>query len=218
MKEVANHTRSILEKLAPKYLRGTLIDVGAGKGKYRDLLAPYIATYTPIDDLSSDYQFKSASDAESINVADASKLPFPDRSFDSALCTKLIEHVENPAEVMREISRVLKPGGYLILSSDWFTPYHREPKDYWRFSVDGYQYLAHVANLEWVECYQQGGTMTAIHYIFWRTIELHGGKFGRRAYRFFEPVRNLGERLFGWIDHRLKTPDGVGHVVVLRKP
>ena len=45
-----------------------------------------------------------------------SKLPFANDSFDIVLSSQVIEHLENPFNYLREIERVLKPGGYFILS------------------------------------------------------------------------------------------------------
>ena len=47
----------------------------------------------------------------------AVQLPFPDASFDLVTCLEGIEHVENHFKMLREIGRVTKPGGSLILST-----------------------------------------------------------------------------------------------------
>lgn len=212
------YTRTILEKIAGKYCHGELVDVGAGRGKYQDILTPFITRYVAVDDLSSKYQYQQESDKSTIHVvAKADKMPFDDNSFDSALCTKVIEHVENPFSVVAEIARILKPGGYLILSSDWFTPYHREPKDYWRFTKDGYGALARASNLTVVECIQQGGLFYSFNYIFWRTIELQCGSVGRKLYKVLRPLRVIEEHLSNILDKLMPNPNGVGHVVVLKK-
>lgn len=43
--------------------------------------------------------------------------PFSDQTFDTIICTDVIEHLENPTNLVRECSRMLKPGGMLILST-----------------------------------------------------------------------------------------------------
>ncbi len=56
------------------------------------------------------------------------KLPFSDRSFDTVLAGDVIEHVENPSHLLREINRVLKHNGKLLLSTPhatwWWTVLH----------------------------------------------------------------------------------------------
>ena len=51
-------------------------------------------------------------------IGDAHKLPFKNNSFDAIICYETIEHVEHPAAVLRELKRVLKPGGRIILAMD----------------------------------------------------------------------------------------------------
>jgi O-antigen biosynthesis protein len=53
----------------------------------------------------------------SLEVADVRELPYPDASFDVAVCFEVIEHVEKPEDVLTELRRVLAPDGLLIVSS-----------------------------------------------------------------------------------------------------
>jgi SAM-dependent methyltransferase len=58
-----------------------------------------------------------------VRVADIEALPFPDRTFDAAFATEVMEHLPDPVTALREIRRVLKPGGWLLVSlpnRDWF--------------------------------------------------------------------------------------------------
>jgi SAM-dependent methyltransferase len=65
--------------------------------------------------------------------ADVGSLPYPDDSFDAVVCFEVIEHVEDPEAVLRELARVLAPGGVIAISSpnrDAYVPgnphHHRE--------------------------------------------------------------------------------------------
>lgn len=51
-------------------------------------------------------------------VADMTRLPYADQSFDAVYCVSVLEHIPARETVMREFSRVLKPGGKLVLSFD----------------------------------------------------------------------------------------------------
>lgn len=74
-------------------------------------------------------------------VADARVLPVADGSVDVVLCTQVIEHIPEPARVLQEIFRVLRPGGTLILSAPAIFPQHGSPGDYWRYMPQGLAWL-----------------------------------------------------------------------------
>jgi SAM-dependent methyltransferase len=69
-------------------------------------------------------------------VADAHQLPFPDASFDSVICSAVLEHAERPWTVASEIRRVLKVGGAAIIQAPFLEGVHDE-HDYFRFTQKG---------------------------------------------------------------------------------
>jgi SAM-dependent methyltransferase len=58
----------------------------------------------------------------------------PGSSIGTVLCLDTLEHVEFPRVAMKEIFRILKPGGIAIISSVMNFPIHDYPCDYWRFT------------------------------------------------------------------------------------
>jgi SAM-dependent methyltransferase len=70
-------------------------------------------------------------------VGSAEALPFRDRSFNCVVCAEVLEHVERPAEAIREIHRVLVPGGVLALTTRFIFPLHDRPQDYFRYTKYG---------------------------------------------------------------------------------
>jgi SAM-dependent methyltransferase len=63
--------------------------------------------------------------------------------FDAVLCTEVLEHVPDPMQAMREIHRVLRPGGVALLSSPFVWPWHggADYQDYWRITHQGWRLL-----------------------------------------------------------------------------
>ena len=75
-------------------------------------------------------------------AADAHQLPFPSNLFQRVECDAVLEHVRDPAQVMREVGRVVAPGGYVHLVTPFCHPFQEYPKDFRRFSLDGLKELA----------------------------------------------------------------------------
>jgi SAM-dependent methyltransferase len=74
-------------------------------------------------------------------VADIAATPFKDNSIDIVILDTVLEHVADPWCVVREILRVLKPGGRVICCTPFVFPYHGYPNHYWNFSKDGLEVL-----------------------------------------------------------------------------
>jgi ubiquinone/menaquinone biosynthesis C-methylase UbiE len=64
-----------------------------------------------------------------------------DASADTVLCTAVLEHLEWPQDAIREMYRILKPGGYVILTAPLFWHLHEEPRDFYRYTKYGLEYL-----------------------------------------------------------------------------
>ncbi len=74
-------------------------------------------------------------------VGSVYELPFEDESFDIVLCMVVMEHLEDPQSAIREMKRVLKPGGKILVSVPFLFPIHDSPGDYWRFTKYGFKVL-----------------------------------------------------------------------------
>jgi SAM-dependent methyltransferase len=72
-------------------------------------------------------------------IEDIHHLSFADNSIGTVLCLETLEHVADPLQAVREIHRVLKPGGLAVLSSVMLFPIHAHPWDYWRFTPEGFR-------------------------------------------------------------------------------
>jgi len=101
----------ILDRIAKK---GTLLDVGCGAGFLTNRMAKEGFQVTGVDlsqeSLNVAERYDKTKTAKYIK-ADACHLPFADESFDVVTTLDFLEHVPNPADVVKECARVLKPGG-----------------------------------------------------------------------------------------------------------
>src|SRR4030042_5267546 len=85
-------------------------------------------------------------------LGDALKLPFPDESFDVLTALDLLEHLEDDRKALREWRRVLKPGGYALVSVpayQWlFGPRDRELMHQRRYNLPSLVEAVKEAGLE----------------------------------------------------------------------
>ena len=87
------------------------LEIGAGRGAFQD----EVADYTAIDLAASARQWVNKPFAR----ADATSLPFDDDAFDVIWSNYVLEHVDDPEAMLSEIARVLRPGGYFLISARW---------------------------------------------------------------------------------------------------
>lgn len=73
-------------------------------------------------------------------VGDVHKMPFKDGEFNIVLATEVLEHCKDPLTALKEMNRVLKDKGRLLLTTRFVFPYH-DPPDYFRFTKDGLHHL-----------------------------------------------------------------------------
>ncbi|NJK40808.1 MAG: class I SAM-dependent methyltransferase [Acaryochloridaceae cyanobacterium SU_2_1] len=135
-----------LKKYASIYFKGSLIDIGCGEKPYKELLSPYVDRHVGVD------QKDTLHDDSNIDIfSSASLIPVHDLSFESALCTAVLEHLEEPENAIRECYRILKPSGVAIYSVPFIWHLHEEPRDFYRFSKYGLKYLFEKVGFEIIE-------------------------------------------------------------------
>ncbi len=129
-----------------------VLDVGCGNKPYADL-------FEDCDYLGLDYNLE---DTKADIVGSAMKIPLEDSTFDIVFSTQVIEHVSSPNDMIAEIYRVLKPGGYLILSGPMYWPHHEIPHDYFRFTKYGFAELLKRNHFSEYDIKPDGGTWAQI--------------------------------------------------------
>lgn len=158
------------------FITGRLVDIGCGVKPYKELLSPYVAEHVGVD---HEETFHDKSNIDLFGTA--YKIPADDESFDSAICTAVLEHLEEPEIALRECFRVLKTQGHAIYSVPFIWHLHEEPRDFFRYSKYGLKYLFEKVGFEIVEINALSG--------FWVTF---GQLFVYNLFRFNKgPVRWL---------------------------
>ena len=104
-----------------------VLDVGAGSCPYRGLFAHCEYKTNDFAELQPD-QLSGQKGYGAIDyVCDLLSIPVPDASFDTILCTEVLEHVPEPIRAVQAFARVLKPGGRLLLTAPLGSGLHQEP-------------------------------------------------------------------------------------------
>ena len=130
--------RAFLAHAAPR-VHGRVLDAGSGYGAWTGALRRAGAsTVVAVD--------REAEGGSGV-VADLKRLPFRDAAFDTIFCAQVLEHDAEPAALLAELGRVLKPGGYFILSAPHLSRIHDAPHDYFRYTEYGLRALAGRAGL-----------------------------------------------------------------------
>ena len=129
----------------------SILDAGAGEGKYKkfcehlNYTSQDIAEYDGSGD-GTGIQTKERNYERLDIISDIINIPVSDNNFDNIMCIEVIEHVPNPLEAIKEIHRILKKGGSLILTAPFNSLTHYAPYHY-STGFSRYYYQHHLENL-----------------------------------------------------------------------
>jgi len=185
---------------------GDVIDVGCGQAPYRPMLSSGVRRYVGVD--------RSGVPVEGIELidGDAHALPVPDKSFDAAVSFQALEHMERPGACLREMARVLRPGGRVVVTVPGVWTLHEAPRDFWRFTRYGLLELAREAGLVEVKLTALGGLWSSLGQM--ANLELERNRIGRELI----PLVNLtcraldrrarGELVLNWMLEARRAANG----------
>jgi len=134
-----------------------VLEVGSyiENGSARDVYGPQnVASYVGVD----------MREGPGVDVrSPAAALPFRGGSFDLVISTEMLEHDPRPWLSVEEMSRVLRPGGHLLLTARGFDAYggypeHPCPMDYWRFNQESFIVLLGDAGFSHVDVKMDPGS------------------------------------------------------------
>jgi len=196
-----NLRKNIKKSLAEK--RELLIlDIGCGVKPYYPFFAHKSPMYIGVDILRN-----RMADI----ISDAHSLPFRYSLFDAVICTQVLEHVKSPEQTIDAIHNILKPDGFLFLSTHGIWPIHNS-YDFWRWTDMGLKEL--LSKFSKVEVYECGGPVATITQLINLFIPLYRS-LRPIAYLFFN---KLGETLDKVKTIRARSPNLIiNYLVVARK-
>lgn len=201
------NTREVVEYLS-SHVSGQTLDYGAGTAKYRSIVEPHSSKYVAFDMVAS-----SNVDI----VGDVLMPPFHDESFNTIICTQVLEHVEKPWIVASQIRRILKKDGIAIVSAPFVFPYHADPYDFFRYTRQGLESLFKNEGFEIVESGTYGKMFSVfsemIHFSVWNPYKPEGRTiWAGRAVRYME---KLAAFLDKFVENKTIYPNS--YIVVKKK-
>ena len=106
---------AVAKALAQRGARGRVIDVGCGLGRLRHFLGSAMESYVGVDAI----RYDGLPEGIAFMRADLNRdsIPVPDRSADVAVSVETIEHLENPRAFVRELVRITRPGGWIVVTT-----------------------------------------------------------------------------------------------------
>jgi len=147
-------------KQALPHVEGKILDVGAGESPWREWL-PDKTTYVGLDLYSAD-KFGMTASRKDIIYYNGRIIPFDTSSFNVVLCVEVLEHVEEPVAFVKEIVRVLRSGGLLILTIPFSARRHHTPNDFQRFTQEGLHHLLVLCGFEEIVIAERGNDLCVI--------------------------------------------------------
>lgn len=137
----------VLEELSKLPPGARILDAGCGQQPYREgckhleYVSQDFGQYTGLGSEEHKRQHNPAFKYGEVDVrGDIWNIPLPSASFDAVLCTEVLEHVPYPNETLRELARLLKPGGKMIVTAPVCSIPHFNPYFFYNgFSREFYE-------------------------------------------------------------------------------
>ena len=145
------------------FMKGKVLDIGGKKiGKRGDFIPPEIVELW--DYVNTEESTKPDYCCDALNI------PMAKEYYDTVLMCELLEHVENPFDVLKEATRVLKPGGILIITIPFLIAYHPDPKDFQRYSHEKLNLILKNLDFDQINIIQQGSILSVILDLFYTVL------------------------------------------------
>ena len=200
-------------KSAKQYVRGRVLDVGSGDFlRYRDFFS-----FDVYDTLEPDAAKKPTI------VGSAEQMPLQDALYDTVISTQVLEHLPHPSRAVSEMFRILKPGGYAVVTVPQWNELHEEPYDYWRYTSYGLQALFSEAGFRIERLEARGGFFAFFGQVVTRFIidAFHLYEHPLWNLLWFAPLKAWGLCMF-WLDNHIRSKAArkhtLGWLCVAQKP
>jgi len=208
--------------LAPGAL---VLDAGAGDQVYAGMFKHLNYEAADFEQVEKRYEKPTYS-------CDLASIPVEDNRFDAVVFTQVMEHLPDPLAVLKELNRVLKPGGTLFYTAPLWYEEHEQPYDFYRYTQFGLRHLFgksgfEITDLRWLDGYMASVThqfrLMSMH-LPWSPKHYGGGLAGlvlAGVFLLFRPFTIPLRMAANAADRRVRYEGGglpKNYVAVLRRP
>lgn len=136
-----SNTRYLIRRMQTRFIETetkgkhfpVVVDIGVGAAPHKKFIAHDRYIGVDIEDRGG---------VPDVLIEDINKgLSLPDGTADLVLCTEVLEHTKDPHLVVRELGRITKKGGTVLLTTPMVWPLHEAPNDHFRFTQYGAEHL-----------------------------------------------------------------------------
>lgn len=167
---VADAVAARYDALLPLHARGRLLDLGCGHVPLYAAYRPHVGSVTCVDWAQSLHANPFLDHLVDLNGA----LPFAEGSYDTVVLSDVLEHLPEPQPLLREIARVLVPGGRLLMNLPFLYRIHEAPHDYARYTAFALRRYLEAAGLQVLELQPVGGSLAVFADLLGKHLEQAG--------------------------------------------
>ena len=177
--------RHYLDKCLSKMaFQGKVMDIGGKKDNKRGAFRP------PLDKVEEWHYCNIDSDTFPDFECSAESIPVENESYNQVVSCEVLEHLENPIQVLKEACRILKPKGDLILTMPFLVPIHADPFDFQRWT--DFKLKSELEDLEFIniDIQPMGGIFAVMYdnlYMF-NNQNTVGQKIARKFLKILSPL------------------------------
>ncbi len=200
-----------------QYLSGKVLDFGCGYSPYKSYIK--YDEYVRVDKPSMYNNYGNLKN--DIIYYDGKTLPFNDEEFDSIFSTEVLEHIPNVNEIVKELNRVLKPKGKILISVPFTLDEHEVPNDFRRFTQFGIKLLLEKNGFNVINIQKTTKTIHTITQLLtnaiFRAIFTHNQYFNYIINFILIFPLNLFGLMLGWIISDKKKRQPLNIIVLAEK-
>lgn len=196
------------------HAKGYLLDLGCGKVPLFHAYRDYISDNICVDWSNSQHENKHLDLEHDLTK----RLPFRDGEFDTIILSSVLEHLSQPENLFKEMSRILSTKGKIIMNVPFYYHLHELPYDYYRYTEFALRYFVDISGLKMVQLDSVGGVPEIMTDLFAKNI-LDVPIIGRFLSSFSQTITILfiKTRIGKKISDRTKNKFPLGYFLVAQK-